>query len=104
MTAKGSIDKMHVTLDEVEAAIARAKLMTGEVGILFVNDPEQGLDDYRLDLNDSTTTIEIGAAEYPGPEWYAAYKEAAQRGDSERARDLLRRGAAALREEEPPRA
>jgi hypothetical protein len=101
MTTKSSRDKARVELAELRTAMEQARYATGEGRVTVCNDPEDPalLETYRLGLND-TSTIEIGPGGYPGPKWYAQYAAAAKSGDSERARDLLFRGAAAVREEE----
>jgi hypothetical protein len=82
----------------VEAIEAAARRAAPAPTVLIVNDPESEtlFERYRLGLNDTSQTIEIGQPEFPCPEWYAAYQEAARSDDHERALDLLRRGAAAL--------
>jgi hypothetical protein len=100
MTAKSSADKAHAELAELKAAMEQAKFATGNASIVIVNDPEQGLDDYRLGLNDTSQTISIGPSEYPGRAWYEAYQEAARAGDRERSRELLQYGARGIRDDE----
>jgi hypothetical protein len=76
MTAKGSVDKMHIELAELKQAIERAKYTTGQNSIIFQNDPEDPttLESHRLGVNDTNVTVEIGPANFPGFEWYIAYK------------------------------
>jgi hypothetical protein len=101
MTAKGSVDKMHIELAELRAAIEQAKYTTGESSLIFQNDPESEmlLSPHRLGLNDVSKTIELGPTQFPGIEWYRAYQDAAKACDHEYARELLRDGARALRDQ-----
>jgi hypothetical protein len=97
VSAKADAAKMLAEIAGLEKAIADAKAARGESVFIVANDPEQGLEAYRIPNLDQTKTVELGPAEFPGGEWYAAYQAASEAGDTERSRDLLTRGAAALK-------
>jgi hypothetical protein len=104
MTAKSSRDRAHAELEEFKKAMQEARFATGEASILVANDPEDPgmLEGYRLGLNDASKVVEIGPSQYPGDHWYRQYAAAAKAGDHERASELLRHGATAVRGEGPP--
>jgi hypothetical protein len=100
MTFRSNKPKAEIVLAELWAAIAEAKLATGETQIIWINDPEdeESLAPYR-DLPDREQT---GLIEVPGAEWYEAYQKASPENDDEYALEPLRRGAAAIRQKDPP--
>jgi hypothetical protein len=76
MTFKAHITQAAAELAALKEAMARAKLVSGEVDIVCINDPESEelLRPFRIEGLDQTKTVEVGPAEFPGPEWYAEYQ------------------------------
>ena len=98
MSAKADAAKMFAEIAALEKAILDAKVARGENVMLIVNDPEEGLEAFRIPNLDQTKTVELGPAEFPGPEWYEAYAAASKAGDAKRSNDLLMRSVAALKD------
>jgi hypothetical protein len=98
MTFKSEMDHARDELAKLEEEMLRAKLATGAIKMILVNDPEDPtmLEPYRQTL-DQTKCFSIGPPEFPGGDWYREYQEASRAGDAERTHDLLQRGRAAMR-------
>jgi hypothetical protein len=69
MTGKTSVAAMLAGLEDLKAAMAQAKVETGETSVIFVNDPESEelLRPHRKNLDQSQTFV-IGVFPQPGTE------------------------------------
>jgi hypothetical protein len=100
MSAKANAAKMFEEIASLERAIADAKAARGQDVVTIINDPEDGLEAFRIPNLDQSKTLELGPAEFPGDEWYEAYAAASKAGDTKRSWELLTRGAAVDRRRE----
>ena len=61
MTIKSRLDGLERQLNLATIALRKSKRLP--LQLLIVNDPEEGLEEFRLDDFDATQTIEIGSSQ-----------------------------------------
>jgi hypothetical protein len=65
VTLRADIDRLKAEIAQLEKAMLRGNIMPFEIIVRF--DPEEGLDQFRVDDDgDITKTIEIGDGKPPG--------------------------------------
>jgi hypothetical protein len=72
MTFRAEMGRARAELQALKAAIGRASWSTGTMELRIINDPEEGLEEYRLADWDGVSCIEVGPAREREPEAGAA--------------------------------
>jgi hypothetical protein len=57
---------LKAELEELRQAMAVAKVMTGELPCTIINDPEEGLEAFKIQDLDQSKCYEIGPLAFPG--------------------------------------